>query len=323
MSQTAGEAAIDPGIDPPVDPVIDVERLTVRYGKTTALDDVSLQVTPGSVYALLGRNGAGKSSLVRCLLGQQKPTSGRVRLLGRESWQHRVALMRDLGVVPEEPDAPLSMTPKQLGRFCSRLYPRWDAAGFAARLNRFEVPATTAFGQLSKGQKAQVMMALALAPQPRLLVLDDPTLGLDVVARRAVYEELIVELADWGMTVFITSHDLAGIEAVADRVAILSARKVALEEPLESLKKRFRRVTFGRIDGHGDRSSDGTDLLAALEPLEVRSRGRGIEALVSRFDDEAFERLRSNADVEGAEAMPASLEEIVIAVTEVGGEPGR
>ncbi len=311
MSITSGEA------------VIDVERLGVRYGKTTALDGVSLSVAPGSVYALLGRNGAGKSSLVRCLLGQQKPTSGRVRLFGRETWRHRASLMADLGVVPEEPDAPVAMTPKQLGRFCSRLHPRWDATGFSARLSRFEVPLTTAFGQLSKGQKAQVMLALALAPYPRLLVLDDPTLGLDVVARRAVYEELIVELADRGMTVFITSHDLAGIEAVATRVAILSACKVALEEPLEDLKQRFRRVAFGRTDGRGDRSSDGTDLLAALEPLEVKSRGRGVEALVSRFDDEAFERLRATADVEAAETWPASLEEIVIAVTEVAREPGR
>ncbi len=311
MSQTTGE------------PVIRVDRLSVRYGKTTALDGVSLRVEPGSVYALLGRNGAGKSSLVRCLLGQQKPTGGRVRLFGRETWSHRASLMQDLGVVPEEPDAPLAMTPRQLERFCSRLYPRWDASGFAARLNRFEVPLTTAFGQLSKGQKAQVMLALALASQPRLLVLDDPTLGLDVVARRAVYEELIVELADRGMTVFITSHDLGGIEAVADRVAVLNHRKVALEEPLESLKARFRHVAFGRVNGRGDRSSDGSDLLAALEPLAVKSRGRGIEALVTRFDDKAFERLRATADVEGAEVWPASLEEIVIAVTEVSGEPGR
>ncbi len=316
MSNTAAEDANDP--------VIDVERLSVRYGKTTALDGVTLRVAPGSVYALLGRNGAGKSSLVRCLLGQQRPDSGRVCLFGRETWRHRASLMADLGVVPEEPDAPVAMTPRQLGRFCSRLYPRWNAAGFSARLSRFEVPLTTAFGQLSKGQKAQVMLSLALAPYPRLLVLDDPTLGLDVVARRAVYEELVVELADRGMTVFITSHDLAGIEAVATRVAILNACKVALEEPLESLKQRFRHVAFGRTDGRGDRSSDGTDLLAALEPLEVRSRGRGVEALVARFDGQAFERLRATADVERAEAWPASLEEIVIAVTEIpAGRPSR
>ena len=305
-------------IEPTADvPVIDVDSLSVRYGKTTALDGVSLRVESGSVYALLGRNGAGKSSLVRCLLGQQKPTGGCVRLFGRESWRHRASLMAKLGVVPEEPDAPVVMTAKQLGGFCSRLYSLWDADGYRARLSRFDIPLNTAFGQLSKGQKAQVMLALALASMPRLLVLDDPTLGLDAVARKAVYEELIVELADLGMSVFITSHDLAGIEAVATRVAILNGGKVALEEPVEDLKKRFRHLSFGRIDGHGDRASDGTDLLAGLEPLEVKSRGRGIEALVARFDHQTFERLRAMPDVEGAEAWPASLEEIVIAVTEI------
>ncbi len=300
----------------PTNPVIEVDGLNVHYGKTVALDGVSLEVEPGSVYALLGRNGAGKSSLVRCLLGHQRPTGGRVRLFGRDSWRHRASLMADLGVVPEEPDAPAGMTVTQLGRFCSRLYPRWDAAGYSTRLSRSEVPRDTAFGQLSKGQKAQVMLSLALASSPRLLVLDDPTLGLDAVARRSVYEELVVELADRGMTVFITSHDLQGVEAVATRVAILKAHELALEEPLEGLKKRFRRVTFGRTNGRGDRASDGTDLLGDLEPLEVKSRGRGIEALVSRFDDDAFERLRATPDVEGLEAWPASLEEIVIAVTD-------
>ncbi len=300
-------------------PVIEVEGLGVRYGKTAALDEVSLRVAPGSVYALLGRNGAGKSSLVRCLLGQQKPSRGRACLFGRDSWPHRASLMADLGVVPEEPDAPAAMTARELGRFCSRLYPRWDAEGYSARLRRSEVPTATAFGRLSKGQKAQVMLSLALASNPRLLVLDDPTLGLDAVARRSVYEELVVELADRDLTVFITSHDLHGIEAVATSVAILSGRRLALEEPLESLKKRFRRVAFGRVSGRGDRANDGTDLLAGLEPVEVKSRGRGIEALVAGFDAQALERLRGLPDVEGLEVWPASLEEIVIAVTEGAG----
>ena len=304
-------------------PVVEVQDLGVRYGKTEVLSDVSLKVVPGSVYALLGRNGVGKSSLVRCLLGQQKPSSGHVRLVGRDVWRHRTSLMQSLGVVPEDPDAPAAMTPTQLSAFCSRLYPRWDAAGYAERLRRFEIPLSTAFGQLSKGQKAQVMLSLALAPEPRLLVLDDPTLGLDAVARRAVYGELVVELADRGMTVFITSHDHAGIEAVASQVAILSARGLALDEPLEALKTRFRRLAFGRIEGRGDRLSDGTDLLAAFEPLEVKSRGRGIEALVARFDDGAFERLRATSDVEGAEVWPASLEDIVVAVTEVAARRSR
>ena len=200
---------------------IALEGLTVRYGDRLALDDVSFSVPEGSVYGLLGRNGAGKSSLVRCLLGEQKPTAGRAALLGRDVWKERAAILAEVGVVPEEPDMPPTMSPRQVARFCSRLYPRWDGAGVEKRLERFGVPGDTPFGRLSKGQRAQVALALALASAPRLLVLDDPTLGLDAVARRAVFEELIGELADRGTTVFITTHDLAGVERIADRVAIL------------------------------------------------------------------------------------------------------
>ena len=298
------------------DRVIDVESLGIRYGKTVALDGVSLQVEAGSVHALVGRNGAGKSSLVRCLLGHRQASSGRVSVFGQDSWKQRAQLMEQVSVVPEEPDAPPAMTAIQLGRFNARLYSRWDAEGFAARLRRFEVPERTPFARLSKGQKAQIMLSLALASKPRLLVLDDPTLGLDAVARRAVFEELVVELADRDLTVFITSHDLPGLESVATHVAMLKSGQLLLDEELEDLKQRFRRVAFGRIQGRGDRRQDGTDLLEGLEPLEVKSRGRGVEALVSRFDPEAFERLRTTPDVDGAEAWPTSLEDIVIALTD-------
>lgn len=296
--------------------VIELQALTVRYGKSPILDGVSLKVAAGNVYALLGRNGVGKSSLVRCLLGQQKPTSGHARLFGQDSWEHRAKLMERLSVVPEEPDAPPNMTAQQLSRFCARVYPRWDDAGYVARLQRFEVPLKVAFGKLSRGQKAQVMMALALACEPELLVLDDPTLGLDAVARRAVFEELAVELADRGITVFMTSHDLPGVESMATHLALLHGRSLWLDEPLEDLKTRFRRLTFGRRQGVGDRADDGVDLLADLEPLTVRSRGRGVEAIVSKFSEAAFDQLLQHPDVEHLEAHPLSLEDIVVAATD-------
>src|SRR5262249_30055932 len=157
----------------------------------------------GSVFALLGSNGAGKSSLVRCALGEQKPAAGRARLFGRDVWRQRATLLKDVGVVPEEPDAPPAMTAKELLAFCRRLYPRSHGEGAVVRLARFGVPMDAPFGRLSKGQKGQVALTLALAPRPALLILDDPTLGLDPVARRAVFQELIGELAEHGTTVFL------------------------------------------------------------------------------------------------------------------------
>ncbi|HKV07401.1 MAG TPA: ABC transporter ATP-binding protein [Thermoanaerobaculia bacterium] len=284
---------------------IGVEGLTVRYGKRVALDNVSFSVPEGAVYALLGRNGAGKSSLVRCLLGEQRPDSGRVLLLGRDVWRDRAAILKEVGVVPEEADMPPATTARQVSRFCSRLYPQWDAAGVEARLRRFGVPADVPFGRLSKGQKGQVALALALASSPRLLVLDDPTLGLDALARKAIFEELIGELADRGTTVFITTHDLAGVEKIADRVAILKGGRIVLDEEMEALKVRFRRISFPR-----GRERE----LETLAPVAVASLGWGVEAVVSNWDDERF------TGPDEAEVSALTLEEIFIAVA---GEEGR
>jgi ABC-2 type transport system ATP-binding protein len=282
---------------------IALEDLTVRYGQRLALDQVSLTVPEGAVYALLGRNGAGKSSLVRCLLGEQKPSDGRALLLGQDVWRERAAILSEVGVVPEEPDAPPAMTARQLSRFCSRLYPRWDTASVEARLKRFGVPGDTPFGKLSKGQKGQVLMALALAGSPRLLVLDDPTLGLDAVARKAVFEELIGDLADRGTTVFITTHDLAGVERIADRVGILREGRLVLDEEMEMLKARFRRVSFPRS------REAAVGRLTALAPVAVASRGWEVDAVVSRYAEE-------HLPVEdGPEVSSLTLEEIFIALT--------
>ncbi len=246
------------------DPALQADGLTIRYGRTTVVDDLSLAVPRGSVYALLGRNGAGKSSLLRVLLGQRPAAIGRVRLLGEDPWTRRTSLMARVGVVPEEPDAPPEMSAAQLSAFCGRLHARWDAAGVAERLRRFEVPLDRAFGSLSKGQRGAVSLALALGHAPELLLLDDPTLGLDVVARDAVFQEVIGDLADRGTTVFVTTHDLRAIEGIADHVAILQRGRLAIAGPLEALKAE-RGQSLEQIFAAvaGTRAADG--------PVEVRS----------------------------------------------------
>jgi ABC-2 type transport system ATP-binding protein len=298
---------------------IRVESLTVRYGKTFACRDVSFSVASGAVYALLGRNGAGKSSLVRCLLGQQKAASGRALLFEKDSWKTRRRAMERIGVVPEEPDAPPAMSARELSAFCGRIYPRWDSAAVAARLERFGVPQAAPFGRLSKGQKGEVLLSLALGHSPPVLVLDDPTLGLDVVARRALSEEIVGELADRGTTVFLTTHDLAGFEGIATRVGILKAGRLIVDEELEALKARFRRIRYAnRITE--TRTEFGNEL-DAFEAVRVQVRGWGIDAVVSNFDESAFERFRAMDGVENVSAEPLSLEEIFVAL--VGEERGK
>ncbi len=292
-----GAAPVAPG------PALELRDVAVRYGERDILRGVSLAVGAGTVYALLGRNGSGKSSLIRCLLGQQLPHRGRARLLGLDSWCERAAALARIGVVPEEPDAPPHLTPRELAALCAELYPRWRQDAVDARFERFGVPRDTAFASLSKGQKGHTLLALALGHEPELLVLDDPTLGLDAVARRAVFDELIGELAERGTTVLLASHDLEGVERIAERVGILHGGELVVDEEIDRLKARFRRLRGAR------------DLPAAeIAPhgvLAVRDRSWGREAIVQRFDPALFAEQTVRLDL-AAEAVP--LEEIFLAL---------
>lgn len=216
--------------------VLEVKDLSVRYGRTVAVDRVSMDVQHGEVFALLGRNGAGKTSLLRAVLGQMPAASGCIRLFGGNPWSARARLLERVGVVPETPDAPPEMTPRSLSRLCGKLHPKWRGDLVVQRLDSFGVPMGSRFERLSRGQKAAVMLALALGHEPELLVLDDPTLGLDVVARRAVFHEIIGELSERGTTVLITTHDLAGVEGLVDRIAVLHGSRLIASGQLETLK---------------------------------------------------------------------------------------
>ncbi|MEW6732402.1 MAG: ABC transporter ATP-binding protein [Acidobacteriota bacterium] len=286
------------------------DRLTVRYGKKLALDNISIMVPPGTVYALIGRNGAGKSSTVRCLLGQQKPNAGHASIFGKNSWRERTAAMLRVGVVPEEPNAPPEMTAPQIASFCASLYNKWNMKSVLARFERFGVPLNVPFGRLSKGQKGQVALALALGCEPALLILDDPTLGLDVVARKELFEELVGELADLGMSVFITTHDLAGVERIADRVGILKEGKLVINDELEILKSRFRRICYPNYDSEKQPQYHGE--LDKMNTVQVKVRGWGVEAVVADYDDSNSMHFRCNGI--NPEISTMSLEEIFTAV---------
>lgn len=249
--------------DAPLPPALDVQALSVRYGRTSVLEDVSMAVPRGSVFAVLGRNGSGKTSLLRCVLGHRPAAAGRVLLFGENPWTRRTALMERVGVVPEEPNAPAEMTAEQLSAFCGRLHRRWDTDAVVERARRFDVPVDQPFGRLSKGQRGVVMLALALGHAPELLLLDDPTLGLDVVARDVVFREVIGDLADRGTTVLVTTHDLRAIEGLADRVAILHGGRMALVGEMEKVKHEWGRPLeeiFMAVAGGGASAPAGEEV---------------------------------------------------------------
>jgi ABC-2 type transport system ATP-binding protein len=241
-------------VDTAAGAALETESLAVAYGRTRVLEDISLTVPRGSVFALLGRNGSGKTSLLRCVLGQRPVVAGQLRVLGEDPWRRRRRLMERVGVVPEEPNAFPEMTARQLSDFCRRLHAAWDASAVEERLRRFEVPTDRPFGRLSKGQKGAVTLALSLGHGPELLLLDDPTLGFDVVARDAVFREVIGDLADRGTTVFLTTHDLRAVEGLADHVAILHSGRLALSGSMEAIKAEWNQPLeeiFVAVAGRG------------------------------------------------------------------------
>lgn len=292
--------------------VVDLQGLTVRYGHLTAVAGVSLAVPRGLVYALLGRNGSGKSSTVRCLLGQRHVSAGSARLFGLDAWKHRSRIMERVGVVPEHPDVPPETNAERLARFMVRVAPRWRSRPFFDRLEGFGIPRNQRFDRLSKGQQRQMALALALAGTPALLVLDDPTLGLDPVARRELFEELIGDLADHGTTVFLTTHDLSGVEGIADRVGILKNGSLQVDENLESLKARFCRLSLAV---GADVSPEA--VRAGLHHLGVISfqvTAGAAEAVVGDFSEVGFGRFRDEVAVDVIRVDSLPLEEIFITV---------
>jgi ABC-2 type transport system ATP-binding protein len=286
--------------------VVETQSLTVAYGSKLALAGVTLEVPAGSVYALLGRNGAGKSTLVRNLLGFERAQGGWARLFGLDAWRQRTRTMARVGFVPESPMVPPGMTVQEASRFCARLSPGWDQPGLDARLGRLGLDSRLPFSNLSRGQKTQVALALALGSQPELLILDDPTLGLDPVARRDLFREILEDLGERGTTVFLTTHDLAGVETVADRVGILHEGHLLVDEAMENLKDRYRKIHCG--------TDIPPALLAGLGPVARHQGAFGLEITVGSYHPEAL----AAAGLDGQAVLGASLEDIFLA-TVTGG----
>jgi ABC-2 type transport system ATP-binding protein len=214
--------------------------------------------------------------------------------------------MERTGVVPENPDIPPETTADRVEKFMARVTPFWRSANYFGRIDKFGIPKKQRFARLSKGQQRQLALAMALAGSPRLLVLDDPTLGLDAVARRKLYEELVGELADRGTTIFLTTHDLNGVEGVADRIGILQEGQLLVNEPLDVLKARYCRLIWASSENVSQQRID-----AGLQHLGVVKTGSN-EAVVAKFSEFGFDRFRQEAPVDVTRVDSLSLEEIFI-----------
>jgi ABC-2 type transport system ATP-binding protein len=213
--------------------VIRTNRLTHYFGNKCAVDQVSLSVPRGSVFALLGRNGSGKTTLVRMLIGMLSSTRGSGEILGDDIRAIRPATRSRIGYIAEGHPLIDWMRVKDLQAYQRSFYPQWDTKLFQTIVDHFGLSPTAKANALSRGQRAGLSLALALAARPELLVMDDPALGLDPVARRTLLEAIILVTRDAGHTVFFTSHELADVERVADPIAIMDLSVLRVCCPLE------------------------------------------------------------------------------------------
>ncbi len=288
------------------DPIV-FDGLTRYYGAKRALDSLTLSVPQGSVYALLGRNGAGKSTAIACLMGMLQPTRGMVRVLGHEAGSMPAAMRERIGYVAEGQRTVPWMKIEQLVRFQRATFPSFDLELCNGYLSRLGLSQKQKVKTLSRGQQAQVALALALAPRPELVVLDDPALGLDAVVRREFLEVMIDLIQEEGRTLLFTSHILTDVERVADHVAIIVDGVLRVRGPLEDVKDRVQhlRASF----------DDRAPRVPALPGLVRAVKRRGDMLVTVTRDADGAERALRELGATQVDRHRLSLEDLFVEYT--------
>jgi ABC-2 type transport system ATP-binding protein len=225
-------------------PIIEIRRLTRQFDAVKALDDISFILPRGGVFGLIGGNGAGKTTLIKHILGLLRAQTGTVRVFGQDPVHNPVGTLGRIGYLSEDRDLPNWMTVGQLERYTQAFFPTWDESYANELREMFDLDPRAVVRTLSRGQRARAGLLVALAHRPELLVLDEPSSGLDPVVRRDILGAIIRTIADEGRTVLFSSHLLDEVERVADQVAIIHRGKLILTAPMDEIKETHRRVTL-------------------------------------------------------------------------------
>ncbi|MFO7947034.1 MAG: ABC transporter ATP-binding protein [Armatimonadota bacterium] len=214
------------------DLAIETTSLTKRFGRVVAVDDLELAVPRGSVYGYLGRNGAGKTTTIQMLMGFLEPTRGAATVLDFDPLRDEVPMKTVVSYVPEQVQMYDWMTVQRTMWFGANTHPRWDQKLADDLVKRFELPPDRRLGNLSRGMLGKVALTFALSSHPEVLILDDPTSGLDALVRREFMESIVGILQQAGTTVFFSSHIIDDVERVADWIGILHEGKLIPDEEL-------------------------------------------------------------------------------------------
>jgi ABC-2 type transport system ATP-binding protein len=296
-----------------MDTVIESNCLCKRYGGRWAVDHLNLAVPGGAIYALLGENGAGKSTTIRMLTGLLPPDAGRATILGQDCWTDAVKLRMRVGYVPERPRYYDWMSVAEIGWFTAGFHKKGFLTNYQTLLDRFALPPKAKLQTLSKGEYAKVGLALALAVDPEVLLLDEPTSGLDLVVRREFLQQM-VGLAGDGRTILIASHQIAEVERVASHVAFMAHGKLLMAHTMDELRQRLVRLRLRFAHQPPDAAGLG-------RVLQRNGGGNLWQAVIFDPNRQAMEELRNSTGVSDFEESPLSLEDVYLAL--VGSKEGK
>ena len=283
--------------------MLEVRNLTKTFGTFTALKELNMTIPRGAVYGLVGPNGAGKTTLIRHITGVYRPDCGEIALDGEAVWENPGAKGK-IGFIPDDLFFFHSATIEDMRRYYKGLYPRFDDARFEKLGEAFDLPRKSPIRKFSKGMKKQAAFWLTVACRPELLVLDEPVDGLDPVMRRQIMGLILSDVAEYGTTVLVSSHNLRELEDICDHVGIMDNGRMLLERSLEDMQGGTVKVQFVG------------DVPEGLQILHRTDTGR-LTTLVLRATAQEAEAAFSLAALPFYEVLPLSLEEIFI--YELGG----
>ena len=283
--------------------MLEMKNVTKTFGSFKALDDLTLTVPKGAVYGLVGPNGAGKSTAIRHMTGVYRQDAGQVLLGGKPVYEDP-AVKATIGYIPDEVFYYLSATMEEMRSFYKGMYPKFDDAMFEKLYDVFQLPKKGLIRRFSKGMQKQAAFHLSLCCRPEMLILDEPVDGLDPVMRRQVMSLILSDVAEYGTTVLISSHNLRELEDVCDHVGIMDHGKMLLEKSLADMQGATHKL---QIVG---------EVPAGLEVLNEASSGR-MKTLIVRGTAEEIEAKAAAAKLAYFDVLPLSLEEIFI--YELGG----
>jgi ABC-2 type transport system ATP-binding protein len=286
------------------DYAIETEKLSRNFGQFEAVKGVDMRVLRGTVFGLLGVNGAGKSTIIKMIVGHLRPTSGRLSVLGRALDEDLLEIRKRVAYVSENRYLYEWMTVEESVRFTRAFHATWDDRKAADLLKRFSLPPGKKVKQLSRGNRARLCLMLALSFNPELIILDEPTSGLDPIVRRDFIENIVSEIADEGKTVLFSSHIVDEVERVADYVGIINEGELLLTSSLDDIKASYKRVRYAT---NGTRPE-----LAGVPGLLMVENGRHEQTLtVKGFGDDVLGALAGRG-VANPEVLPISLEDIFV-----------